>query len=356
MALPAPTPAPPAPPGGGPPPFQPRAWLRRNAPWLVLILASITFAEFLTGSTPVLVPLLDPVSAMFLIGLYGAGVLLVREASIRWNKGWPTILLLGAAYGIAEEGLGTKTFFGRLGVGYLGVYGHFAGVNWVWATELALFHAIFSIALPIAVVALMFPATARIPFLPARRSLPAVLTVYLATVGAMFILFNPQETPSALVLVAAVAAIGILVALARRAPASLRTFRPSTVGRPTVDHPILAGALFVWGFFALAWVAPPLVPIPVVVALALVVWAVAFGLYVARHAEAFQRPAIRLDFILGALTFGLVLATVMGFFGDWGAIPVVGIVIYVGWRLRQRLAEPARTAVPVPAGASGFGG
>ena len=114
--------------------------LRRNAPWLVLIVTSITFAEFLTGSTPVLVPLLDPLSALFLVGLYGAGVLLVREASIRWNKGWPTILLLGAAYGIAEEGLGTKTFFGPAGVGYLGVYGHFVGVNWVWAVELDLFH------------------------------------------------------------------------------------------------------------------------------------------------------------------------------------------------------------------------
>jgi hypothetical protein len=353
MALPTPSLAPPPMPAAAGPGSRGRAWLRRNAPWLMLILASITFAEFLTGSTPVLVPILDPVSAIFLIGLYGAGAILVREASIRWKRGWPTILLLGAAYGIAEEGLGTKTFFGRLGVGYLGVYGHLAGVNWVWATELALFHSIFSIALPIAVVALRFPASERVSFLPTQRSLFAVLAVYLLTVGAMFILFNPQETPSVLVLVATVVAIATLVALARRAPAGLATFRAGLVARSTVEHPLQAGALFVWGFFALAWLAPHLVPVPAIVALGLFGWTVGFGVYVARHAEAFRRPAVRLDFILGALTFSLVLATVMGFFGDFGVIPVVGAVIYLGWRLRQRLAEPATDSVRVPSGASG---
>ncbi|MCI4329437.1 MAG: hypothetical protein L3J80_01035 [Thermoplasmata archaeon] len=316
----------------------------RNLPWLLLILCSITFAEFLTGSTPVLVPLLDPLSAVFLVGLYGAGVLLVREAAIRWNKGWPTVLLLGAAYGIAEEGIGTKTFFGPKGVGFLATYGHYAGVNWVWATELALFHAIFSIALPIAVVALMFPASARVSFLPTQRGLSAVVAVFVLTVGAMFVLFNGNEIPSGPVLLATLAAIGGLVGLARYVPARLTALRSGTVPSLGVAHPLVLGATFVWGFFGLSWIAPELIAVPAVVVAALVAWSIAFGLYVARHAESFGHPAVRLDFVLGALSFDLVLASVWGVLGDFAVLPVVAVVLLVAWRLRVRLAEPG----PVP--------
>lgn len=325
--------------------------LARNLPWLLLILCSITFAEFLTGSTPVLVPLLDPLSAVFLIGLYGAGVLLVREASIRWNKGWPTVLLLGAAYGIVEEGIGTKTFFGPKGVGYLAVYGHAAGVNWVWATELALFHAIFSIALPIAVVALMFPRSARVSFLPTRRALAAVIAVFVLTVGAMFVLFNGNEIPSGPVLLATLAAIGGFVGLARYAPAGLRALRSAEPASPGVAHPLVLGATFVWGFFGLSWVAPELIAVPAVVAGALVAWSVAFGLYIFRHTDSFGRPAVRLDFVLGALSFDIVLASVWGLLGDFAVLPVVAAVLVVGWRLRVRLAEPGAAPVELPGAA-----
>jgi hypothetical protein len=329
------------------------AVLARNLPWILLIVSSITFAEFLTGSTPVLVPLLDPLSAVFLVGLYGAGVLLVREAAIRWNKGWPTILLLGAAYGIAEEGLGTKTFFGPLGVGYLGVYGHFVGVNWVWATELALFHSVWSITLPIVVVGLVFPGTIGVPFLRTPRALGGVLAVFVATVGAMFLLFNRSETPGVGLLLAALVAIAALVVAARTAPSSLGALG---FGRAPLDSgpsPLVLGGLFVWGFFGLAWVGPRLVAIPAVVALAILGWCLLFGVHIARHRDRYSAPLPRLDFVFGALTFLLVLAAVLGVFGDFGALPVVAGVVLVTWRLRRRLRAP--TPPPAPWGAtSGF--
>jgi hypothetical protein len=326
------------------PPF-----LRRNLPWLLLIVLSITFAEFLTGSTPVLLPFVNPLSAVFLVGLYGAGVLLVREASIRWDKGWPTILLLGVAYGIAEEGLGTKTFFGPAGVGVLGSFGHFAGVNWVWAAELALFHAVFSIALPIAVVALIFPDSARVPFLPTRRALGGVLAVFLLTVAAMFALFNPGETPGAALLLASVAAIGLLLLLGRYAPARLAPFAfGRTQGGRGPLPPVIVGGLFVWGFFGLAWLSPVLLPVPFLVVTGLVAWSVAFGWYIASHAAEFEVPSARFAFVFGALTFSLVLATIWGFLGDFGAIPVVLAVILVSWRLRRRLGIPLPSTLGRP--------
>lgn len=333
-------------------PWLPEA-LQRNLPPLFLMLCSITFAEFLTGSTPVLVPILNPLSAAFLLGLYGAGVLLVREATIRWNKGWPTVLLLGAAYGIVEEGIGTKTFFGPKGVGTLAVYGHVAGINWVWATELALFHAVFSIALPIVAVGLLFPASDRAPFLPTRRSRILVLLVFLATVAAMFVLFNANETPPAALLLASLAVVGLLVALARWAPASLGGLRIRGAGTTPVAHPFLVGAAFVWGFFGLSWVAPELVPVPAIVAAALVAWSVAFGVFVARYRESFARPAVRLDFLLGALSFSLVLAAVLGILGDFAVLPVIGAVLVIGWRLRLHLAAPREARAPVRARTAG---
>jgi hypothetical protein len=314
-------------------------WMARNFPAIVLVLASITYAEFLTGSTVVLSALIDPVSLLFLLGLYGAGVLLVREASVRWSKGWPTVLLLGAAYGIAEEGIGTKTFFGPAGVGYLAIYGHWLGVNWVWAVELALFHAIFSIALPIATVALLFPATQGRSFLATPRARTAALLAFLATVGAMFVLFNRPETPSALLILAALAAVGVLVVGARRGPAHLGGLglRAAPTG---VRHPFLAGAAFVWGFFAIVWLLPRFVPFPWVVIAATIGWTVGFGVWCARHRDELGDPRTRADVVFGSLTFSFVLAMVVGVFGDFAVFPVLAAVVGGFLLLRARLKTP----------------
>jgi hypothetical protein len=328
--------------------------LSRHLPWIVLILASITFAEFLTGSTPALVPLLDPVSALFLVGLYGAGVLLVREATVQWKKGWPTVFLLGAAYGIVEEAIGTKTFFGPAGVGYLGVFGHFAGVNWVWAVELALFHAVFSIALPIAAVGLIFPVTEGRSFLPTAPSRAFVLAAFVVTVGVMFLLFNPTETPGAALLLASVAAVGVLVGLARLAPADLSGLRLGRAPSSTGISPLPVGVAFVVGFFLLAWAGPRVLPVPSVIAVALVVWCGAFGVFVARRRESFSAPRARLDLILGCLSFLLLLAFAFGVAGDFGAIPVGAAVLLIGWRLRARLGSPMAPSAPRGAVGGGF--
>ena len=93
------------------------------------------------------------------LGLYGSGVILIREAMIRWKKGWASVFLLGVAYGIVEEGLALWTLFNPLAqpVGVLGFYGHWLGVNWVWTVGLLIFHSVYSIGLPIFLFGLVFP-------------------------------------------------------------------------------------------------------------------------------------------------------------------------------------------------------
>lgn len=42
---------------------------------------------------------------------YGFGALTIREFLIRWKKGWPSLLILGLAYGIFEEGIVVYSVF-----------------------------------------------------------------------------------------------------------------------------------------------------------------------------------------------------------------------------------------------------
>ena len=76
---------------------------------VLFCLAPMT-AELLTGSAPP-AEFFNPFLLLVLTALYGSGAILVRELALRWHKGWPSILVLGAAYGIVEEGLMVKSFF-----------------------------------------------------------------------------------------------------------------------------------------------------------------------------------------------------------------------------------------------------
>jgi len=185
--------------------------------------------ELLTGSTPITRLVVDPigfaVSFGLDIGLYGTGALLIREFAIVYRKGWASILLLGAAYGIAEEGFAVHTFFQRSGspVGILGSYGHAAGVNWLWALGLTVFHATYSIALPILWVHLWHPAEQRSRWL-GRGSVVAAAVIYVGEV-VLFDLLVPHG-PSTGALLFFLAVVVALVVLALRAPADLMAVRP----------------------------------------------------------------------------------------------------------------------------------
>lgn len=110
--------------------------------------------EYLTGSSQLswLVGS-PPLFFLFLLqnlGSYGLAVVLIREAAIRWQKGWASIIALGAAYGVLNEGIGAATLFNPDAAGIIGNYGRWLGVNWVWSVGLVLLvHPLFSVSLPI---------------------------------------------------------------------------------------------------------------------------------------------------------------------------------------------------------------
>jgi hypothetical protein len=238
-------------------------------PILCLLILSPGIPEYLSGSSNMgLLVLAPPLFFVFLaanLALYGPGVILIREAKIRWNKGWASVFLLGLAYGIVEEGLALRTFFNPQSsvVGNLGVYGHWAGVNWVWAVGLALFHSVFSIGLPIFIFGLAFPNLK-------SKSLVSMRGIWLSlgtlAIDSFFLslLVNywPPEIGGLLILSSI--AVALLVFAAKKLPADfLKPVRAEPRWRPRTFF--LLGAVFflIWlipaGLAAGANLYPPII-------------------------------------------------------------------------------------------------
>ncbi|MGC2359731.1 MAG: hypothetical protein WA691_05435 [Thermoplasmata archaeon] len=207
-----------------------RILIRPRWPVLALLLLAPTIPELLTGSTPITTLFFDPlafaVSFLGIVGLYGTGALLIREFVVKFQKGWASVLLLGAAYGIAEEGLAVHTFFEPAGlapVNNLGAYGHAFGVNWLWALGLTAFHAVYSIALPILLTQLWFPAVKNVRWMDSGASV-LVGGVYLFVVALFAVVVGHGPTPTLLALFLALEAV--LLYLAYRVPVDLLSVRP----------------------------------------------------------------------------------------------------------------------------------
>jgi len=230
---------------------------------LLYVLAPVC-GELLSGSTPIRA-FLNPLTFLYLSGLYGSGALLVLEVARRRALGWRGIVLLGAAYGVLEEGLVVTSWFNPYWPDALtlGAYGRLLELNWVWATHLTLFHAVVSVTVPIALVELLFADVADRPWLGARAL--RVVAVWLGLVslvgfvGFGFLAFRERGyTNPPLSYLLAVAAAWLLVGEALRAPAA----RATTPAPPPSLWRVRA---FAFGMtlvaFALGWIGPHVIPV-----------------------------------------------------------------------------------------------
>jgi hypothetical protein len=211
------------------------AYLHRH-PILALAILTPGIPEYLLGSSTLTTLILPPIFLLFLaanVGLYTTGALLIREAMVRWKKGWATVVALGAAYAIAEEGIGTATMFNpsSSAVSSLGIYGHWLGVNWVFAFGIVAYHVVFSIALPIALLGVALPETRGRSLLNVRqvRVVAGILLADVVVLSGLLQLVQ-RYTIGEFRLAGCVLAIGGLILLARRLPRDL--FAPPT------DRPI----------------------------------------------------------------------------------------------------------------------
>ncbi len=124
---------------------------------ITLMFISPLIAELLTTSTP---PwnFFNPINLLILIGFYGSGVALIREFRLRNNLKYVSLIPLGIAYGVLEEGIAVRSFFNPewKDLGIYHFYGRWIGVNWVWSFYLVIFHGIYSICIPIIITEALF--------------------------------------------------------------------------------------------------------------------------------------------------------------------------------------------------------
>ncbi len=243
-----------------------------KAAWFLALLSPL-MAEVLSGSSPPL-EFFAGMGFLFLIPMYGGGALLVRELSLRWGKGWATVLLLGAAYGIVEEGIAVKSFFDPnwVDLGDLGAYGRFLEVNWVWTVWLTIFHTVVSITVPILILELWYPRTKRQPLLT-QRQFTLVGLLYVADIAICAVMFvSLQEyVPPPVQYAACFAAVYLLYVAAKRAPSGLVSARHATPSWGPFRFLLLGLAFMtlsmVFGMGAPEWL-PPAVAIMVLLLVA----------------------------------------------------------------------------------------
>jgi hypothetical protein len=226
------------------------SWLGLRRPaWFLLFLSPVV-GELLSGSAPP-VEFFNPISMLVLVALYGGGAVIVRELTFRWSKGWRTILLLGAAYGIIEEGLMVKSFFDPnwMDLGVLGTYGRSLGVNWIWSLELTAYHMVISIAIPILLVNLLYPKETGRSWV-SNRALSVLGGLFILDVLVGFFLLTPYRPP----LVPYLGSLGMTILLIVLAKVLPTEFRLAESGKQR--KPVWAGLLAFWGttgLFLIVW-------------------------------------------------------------------------------------------------------
>ncbi len=306
-----------------------RAFLQRR-PVLCLLLLTPGIVEYLTGSSSLsLLILLPPVFFAFLglnLALYGPGVLLIREAMVRWKKGWASVLLMGAAYAILEEGIALNTLFDSYAgpVGALGFYGHWAGVNWVWTAGLLIVHALWSIALPILLLGLALPET-RGKSLLTPRGIRVALVVLAADVLLLLLLVGGlyHFYAGPVLLAGSFLAIGGLVYAAYRAPADLLSAASPRPRASPLRFAVVGAAFFpIWLLaedLPMAFHAPPYAAVLSVIAVG-GLWLVWILKNIGREDREPQLVALGAGLVAPFLPFGIIVQLHTGI----GLLAVVG--------------------------------
>ncbi|MEV4193619.1 hypothetical protein [Streptomyces toxytricini] len=220
---------------------------RRGLPPVAgLLVLSPVCAEYLIGYDQIIGRPLELLSGLLLLApLYGAAAVLIREITRRAGRGWPTILLLSAACGLAQAGLVDQSLFNpgfvddpswdrerlptlvsALGISASHVLNFVAG------------HVIWSFAAPIAVVEACVPRLADRPWL-GKAGTGVMVVLY----GLAILVFSHEHTRDFMAAPRQLGATAALVLALVVAAFALPRRRAARPGRAPSPWPVAGIAL-----------------------------------------------------------------------------------------------------------------
>lgn len=199
---------------------------RKLSAVIALFFVAPLVAEYLLGDLPLkMLPAL-----IVLAPAYGGAAVLIRETARRTGHGWPTMLMLGAAYTVLGEGLVTQSLFNH---DYLKMHMHLLdpayipalGIGAWWTVFMFNLHTFWSMGVSIALVEALFPAGAEAPWLGAVGDWVVALVFVLGTAASFGIGFKQNHfVASTAQLICAGVLSGVLIVAAFLIPArKLRT-------------------------------------------------------------------------------------------------------------------------------------
>ncbi len=244
---------------------------------VLLYVVAALCGEVLPGSTPILA-FLDPHSWVYLVALYGSGAVIARELVRRRKLGWWNLLILGAAYGVLEEGMIVTSWFNPFwaDAATLGEKGRALDINWIWAVGLTAYHAVMSVTIPVILVERVFPSRASEPWLGRFGLVIAFLVLIASSIFGLiifgFMLFKPvgyEHPPGTYVNAVIIFFALVWLGLRRRGAA-----RPSDAAAPPGPWRLRIPALVLTlAWFIAEYIVPSATPVgivPVLVLLAIV--------------------------------------------------------------------------------------
>ncbi len=219
----------------------------RRAALVLAVLAPLC-AEVSLGT----VPLRMAWAWLVFAPIYSAGALFLREILRRTGGGYGDLLLLGVAYGLVEEGLVLQSLTSPHLYGAAGWAPRLFGVNTAYTELNLVYHALFSVTIPVIVVEYLFARHGAAPYLR-RGGMIAAGVIALLGAALLRVSVPPAEDPgytmppAAVVIVALLATAVILLALrVRLHPA--RRWAP-----PPIPVVAVAAAVGAFGFLAMIW-------------------------------------------------------------------------------------------------------
>jgi hypothetical protein len=203
--------------------------LKKFPPWLTLLLLAPLLGELVSGHQPPL-ELCNPISVVLLMLPYGLGALVCRELVRRWKKGWLSLVLLAAAYGLYEEAIVVRSFFDPNWMELNNLKPYFAlGVNWTYAEMLLHFHVLISIGASILLAEMLHPEARNESWLTNRGLAACILGLALWFPAGWLM---TSYTPPWLGYAASWTAIAGLILAARFVPANVPPPAPGKVPPP----------------------------------------------------------------------------------------------------------------------------